>query len=84
MSQYKMEIRGFIGLSDYSSISDYIGLVDNDESVTVILDEFAQESLEIIESLLKKNDFLIMYKGLDEKGKYCINAQKCDVNKFTM
>ena len=35
MSEYKMDIKGIIGLSDYSSINDYIGLVDYDEKFTI-------------------------------------------------
>lgn len=86
MSEYKMDIKGIIGLSDYSSINDYIGLVDYDEKFTITLDNLATESLEIIESMLRDNDFFITHKGIDTEGKYCINAQKCSINnnKLTM
>ena len=38
MSQYKLDIKGEINLSDYSNISDYIELIDLNDSFTVVFD----------------------------------------------
>lgn len=85
MSQYKMDITGSIGLQDYSSIHDYISLVDNNERFTVTLDDIAKDSIDIIESILLDNGFNIFEKGVDNQGKYYIDAKKYNINnKLTM
>ena len=35
MSDYRMEIKGQIGLSDYSNIYDYLGIVEDDDVFTI-------------------------------------------------
>lgn len=76
MSDYKMDIKGTIGLSDYSNIYDYIGVVDNDDNFTITLDNTAEESISIICSMLLDYSFIIRDKGYDDKGRYFINAHK--------
>lgn len=76
MSDYKMDIKGTIGLSDYSNIYDYIGVVDNDDNFTITLDNTAKESISIICSMLLDYSFIIRDKGYDDKGRYFINAHK--------
>lgn len=76
MSEYKMEIKGEIGLSDYSNIYDYIGVVDTADNFTITLDSSQAENLDIICSMLKDNKFNILYQGEDSQGNYFINAIK--------
>ncbi|GIM30588.1 hypothetical protein CPJCM30710_32540 [Clostridium polyendosporum] len=76
MSDYKMDIKGTISLSDYSNIYDYIGVVDNDDNFTITIDNTAEDSISIISSMLLDNSFIIRDKGYDDKGRYFINAHK--------
>lgn len=76
MSEYKMEIRGEIGLSDYSNIYDYIGVVDTTDNFTIMLDASQIDNLNIICSMLKDKKFNIISQGQDPQGNYFINAVK--------
>lgn len=80
MSQYKMDINGMIGLSDYSNIHDYISIIDKNDNFTITLDDSARNSLDIIQSMLKDSKFYIADQGVDGEGKYYMNAQKNKIN----
>lgn len=80
MSQYKMDINGMIGLSDYSNIHDYISIIDKNDNFTITLDDSARNSLDIIQSMLKDSKFYIADQGVDDEGKYYMNAQKNKIN----
>ena len=51
MSDYKMDIKGTIGLSEYSNIHDYLGVVDRDDSFTITLKENSNQEINIINSM---------------------------------
>lgn len=76
MSDYKMDIRGEIGLSEYSNIHDYLGVVDKDDSFTITLNNSNEHEINIIDSMLKDNNFNIIKKGYDSLGIYYITAYK--------
>ena len=38
MPDYKMDVNGGLGLSDYSNIFDYMGVVDRNDNFTITLD----------------------------------------------
>ena len=76
MSDYRMDIKGTIGLSDYSNIYDYIGVVDQQDNFTVTLDNIEQDNINIICSMLSDNKFIIYDQGYDVNGRYFINAHK--------
>ena len=61
MSDYRMDIDGSIGLSDYSNIHDYLGVVDIDDNFTITL---------------KNNCFCIWKEEYDNEGTYHIYAYK--------
>ena len=48
MSDYKMDIRGILGLGEYSDIHDYMGIVDKNDNV------FVGDKIMIIPSYLSK------------------------------
>ena len=60
MPDYKMDIRGKLGLSEYSDIYDYMGIVDKN----------------IITSMLKESNFSILEEGINNLGDYYISANK--------
>ena len=76
MSDYRMDIKGTIGLSDYSNIYDYIGVVDQQDNFTVTLDNIEHDNINIICSMLSDNKFIIYDQGYDVNGRYFINAHK--------
>lgn len=77
MSNYKMDIKGDLGLSEYSNIFDYMGVVDSNDTFTITLEEIKKEDLKMITSMLRRNNFEIVDEGIDKKGDYYINANKC-------
>ena len=52
MSDYRMEIKGQIGLSDYSNIYDYLGIVEDDDVFTIKFDNSNKHDIDIINSML--------------------------------
>jgi hypothetical protein len=75
MSQYKLDIKGDINLSDYSNISDYIELIDLNDRFTVTFDKVDEEDINIICSLLQEKSFSI-YSKTKDNGKVYLSAIK--------
>ncbi|MEQ8197697.1 MAG: hypothetical protein ABRQ27_06805 [Clostridiaceae bacterium] len=71
-----MEVRGNIGLSDYSNIYDYIGVVGTRDNISIALNTVNQENIYIICSMLIDSNFSIYEQGWDVHGNYYINAVK--------
>ncbi|MGG7179440.1 hypothetical protein ACQPU1_17880 [Clostridium paraputrificum] len=76
MSDYRMDIKGDIGLSEYSNIYDYLGIVDENDRFTITLDKGNNHEINIINSMLKDGRFCILEEGYDNIGNYFINAYK--------
>ena len=76
MSDYKMDIRGALGLGEYSYIHDYMGIVDKNDNFTITLDTKNKQHISIITSMLKENDFNILEQGISSGGDYYITANK--------
>lgn len=76
MSDYKMDIRGDLGLGEYSDIHDYMGIVDKNDNFTITLDNANKQHISIITSMLKENDFDILEQGICRGGDYYITANK--------
>ena len=76
MPDYKMDISERLGLSEYSNIFDYMGVVDKNDSFTITLNSNSKEDINIITSMLKDSNFSILEEGVNKTGKYYINANK--------
>lgn len=76
MSYYRMDIKGEIGLNEYSNIHDYLGIVDREDSFTIIMNNSKEEEIKIINSILKDNSFCVVEEGYDNSGEYHINSYK--------
>ena len=59
MPDYKMDIRGKLGLSEYSDIYDYMGIVDRNDNFTITVDQSNRQHVNIITSMLKESNFSI-------------------------
>ena len=76
MPDYKMDIRGALGLGEYSDIHDYMGIVDKNDNFTITLDTKNKQHINIITSMLKENNFNILEQGISGGGDYYITANK--------
>lgn len=76
MPDYKMDISERLGLSEYSNIFDYMGVVDKNDNFTITLDSNSKEDINIITSMLRDSNFSILEEGVNKTGKYYINANK--------
>ena len=74
MPDYKMDIRGKLGLGEYSDIYDYMGIVDKNDNFTITLDQSNRQHVNIITSMLKESNFYILEEGINNLGDYYINA----------
>ena len=73
MPDYKMDIRGKLGLSEYSDIYDYMGIVDKNDNFTITLDSSNRQNLNIITSMLRESNFFIFKQNLKMLWSYLIS-----------
>jgi len=76
MPDYKMDINGQLGLTEYSNIYDYINIVDKNDNFTITLNSVAEKDINMITSMLKDSNFSILEQGRNANGDYYINANK--------
>lgn len=76
MPDYKMDIRGNLGLGEYSDIYDYMGIVDANDNFTITLDSSNEQHINMITEMLKESNFVILEEGIDITGDYYISANK--------
>jgi hypothetical protein len=76
MSEYRLDIVGDINLSDYSSIHDYMGIIEQNDKFTITSKMNNSEEMEILCKMLENNYFTIIKQGGKENGEYYITAQK--------
>jgi len=76
MSDYSMDISGNIGLSDYSNIFDYLNIIDKDDNFVMRIDKNNKGDIDVINSMLQDNRFIINYTQYDDLGNYYISANK--------
>lgn len=76
MSDYSMDIRGSIELSDYSNIFDYLNIIDKDDNFVIRIDRNNRDDIDVINSMLQDNKFIINYTQYDDFGNYYISANK--------
>lgn len=76
MSDYRMDIKGEIGLNEYSNIYDYLGIVDRNDNFTIIINSGNEQEINIINSMLRSNSFYVYDEGYNNFGEYHINAYK--------
>lgn len=76
MSEYKLDIPGEINLSDYSSIHDYMGIIERNDKFTITSKMKNPEEMKILCKMLESNCFTVVTQGDKENGKYYITSQK--------
>lgn len=78
MSDYRMDIKGSIGLSEYSNIYDYLNIVDKNDKFTITINKNNEREISIISSMLRDSSFSIAEEGYNNYGDYYINAYRQD------
>jgi hypothetical protein len=76
MSEYRLDIIGDINLSDYSSIHDYMGIIQRNDKFTITSKMKNSEEVKILCKILESNYFTIVEQGGKENGQYSITSQK--------
>jgi len=76
MSEYRLDLVGDINLSDYSSIHDYMGLIEQNDKFTITSNMKSTEEIKILCKMLENNYFTIVAQGGKENGEYYITSQK--------
>jgi predicted transcriptional regulator len=76
MSEYRLDIVGDINLSDYSSIHDYMEIIQRNDKFTITSKMKNSEEVEILCEMLVSNYFAIIQQGGKENGQYSITSQK--------
>jgi hypothetical protein len=76
MSEYRLDIVGDINLSDYSSIHDYMGIIQRNDKFTITSKMKNSDEVKILCEILESNYFTIVEQGGRENGQYYITSQK--------
>lgn len=74
MSSYRMDIKGSVNLSDYSSIYDYMNIVKNEDNFVITIED--NNNTDLICSLLERSNFIIKSKGVFKDGRNYISAYR--------
>jgi hypothetical protein len=76
MSEYQMNIMGKIELEDYSSIYDYIAIVNKNDNLIITIN--SMENVNIIKQMLENNNFTVDLGKSNSGGQCYIKAFKCN------
>lgn len=76
MSEYRLDIVGDINLSDYSSIHDYMRVIEQNDKFTITSKMKSPEEMQILCRMLENNYFSIVAQGDKKNGQCYITSQK--------
>lgn len=76
MSEYRLDINGYMELGDYSSISDYISIVSTYDTLIITLDENNIEDFNMVCAILKNTNFKLEVNEDSLGRKHYITAVK--------
>lgn len=75
MSHYELDIHGDISLYDYSSISDYLALIERNDNFGVMFSNVTKENIDIVCSMIREKNFTLISIE-DKNGKTFVKAQR--------
>jgi hypothetical protein len=70
MCDYRLDFKGIITLEDYSSIYDYMELVNSNDNLTITIDEQNEFEVEMFKSMVKNKKFSI-YERIKNNDNSC-------------
>ncbi|PJI08805.1 MULTISPECIES: hypothetical protein [Clostridium] len=76
MTEYQLNIKNKINLSDYSNIHDYMEFINKDDKFTIVMQNGDKKNVDIICNMLENNRFEITQKHVDKGGRCNIKALK--------
>lgn len=76
MSKYRMDISGTIELADYSSIYDYMAIVNSNDNLIITINNSEEENINLICKILENNNFMVDLDDKDNDGTCYIKASK--------
>lgn len=76
MSEYRLDVKGDLNLSDFSSIYDYIGIVDYNDNFTITLNHVKEENINIIYEMLERQNLKVINLEKNSDDIYYIKASK--------
>lgn len=76
MSEYTLDIPGDINLSDYSSIHDYMGIIERNDKLVITSKMKNPEEMKILCKMLENNYFTVENQGDKGNGEYYITSKK--------
>jgi len=76
MSEYRLDIPGDINLSDYSSIHDYMGIIERNDKLIITSKMKNPEEMKILCKMLENSSFTVVNQGDIGNGEYYITSQK--------
>ncbi|WP_138205900.1 hypothetical protein [Haloimpatiens lingqiaonensis] len=76
MSQYFLNIIGKMQLRDYSNIYDYMQFVGNKDELVISINSKDNIDSDIICTMLKDNNFNVIYEGGKKNEEYHIKAHR--------
>lgn len=76
MSEYRLDVEGELEFNDYSCIHDYIGAIEVEDKLTIIVDKKRGVDMNILCNMLINDCFTISSEKKEREGKYFISAYK--------
>jgi hypothetical protein len=71
-----MNINGNVELMDYSSIYDYMAIVDKNDNLIINLNQEENEHIDMFCKMLEDNNFIVSCDKHYDHGRYHISAIK--------
>lgn len=80
MSEYRMDISGTIELADYSSIYDYMAIVNRNDNLIITINNGEGENVNLICKMLENNNFIVDSNNKNNEGKCYIKASRDSIS----
>lgn len=71
-----MSFKNSMEVGDYSTLYDYFSLIDEGDSISILLKENDKENMELIRSLLERKNFFVESCAEDKSKNYIIKAKR--------
>lgn len=82
MSDYRINFDKMINTKDTSNLSQMLGVIDNNDKLTVIIDNNSSKNAEIILRVLYENGFDCTTSGGADNNSYYITATRVNRDSF--
>ena len=84
MSEYRLDLVSDISLSDYSSIHDYMGIIEQNDKFTITSKMKSPEEMKLLCKMLENNYFTIVAQGGTAKWRVLYHIAKGTVKMILL